>query len=407
MPAEPQDVIVSNPGRNHSHQTALALQASGRLAGYWSGIPARPSAFPAPLKAIGRRLRRYADVDLPAAKCHTFMALPAIDAMAAPLGARGRDLHHLALRIFDLWLSRAVRRDRPAAVLCAENAALRTFEVARQLGVFRILDAADYHHSFQERFLPDDADSASFRRKVNDRKDREVEMADLIITASALARRSYVDAGVDEARVVSVPVGVDVGLFSYDPTVLRPQDEPVNFVFVGRATIVKGVDLLCQALDRLVASGLDFRLTMVGDIYPEVAALVARLGERVDYVGRVGQAALVDRLRKADCMVVPSRFDSFAMVVAEALAVGRPVIVSDNVGASEFVEEGVSGWIVPAGDVGVLTDRLRWCVEHPQLLRQMAAAARSDGERCSWDRYRRSVAAAVDRHLVPSIARPA
>ena len=63
MPTEPQDVIVSNPGRNHSHQTALALQAAGRLAGYWSGIPSRPSTFPAPFKAIARRLRRYADVD--------------------------------------------------------------------------------------------------------------------------------------------------------------------------------------------------------------------------------------------------------------------------------------------------------------------------------------------------------
>ena len=334
------------------------------------------------------------------------MALPVIDAMAAPLGARGRGLHHLALRTFDLWLSRIVRRDRPAAVLCAENAALRSFEVARQLGVFRILDAADYHHSFQERFLPND-DSAAFRRKVNDRKDREVEMADLIITASALARRSYIDAGVDEARVVSVPVGVDIGLFSYDPAVALPSKRPVNFVFVGRATVVKGVDLLCQALERLAASGLDYRLTMIGDIYPEVAALVAQLGDRVEYVGRVGQAALVERLRKADCMVVPSRFNSFAMVVAEALAVGRPVIVSDNVGASEFVEEGVSGWIVPAGNVDVLADRLRWCIDHPHLLRQMAAAARRDGERCSWDRYRQSLVSAIDHHVVPLAARHA
>jgi glycosyltransferase involved in cell wall biosynthesis len=401
-----QDVMVSSPGRNHSHQTALALYAAGRLAGYWSGIPARPSRFPAPFKAIKHRLGRYTDVDLPKDKCHTFMVLPAVGAMLGLAGAQGGKLYHQALYAFDFWLSRAVRRLRPTAVLCAENSALRTFETARSLGIFRILDAASYHHTFQERFLPTD-DSVHFRRRVNRRKDREVEMADLIITASARARRSYVDAGVDCSKVVSVPVGVDIGLFSYHPLTARCSREPVNFIFVGRATVAKGANLLCQALERLGQCGLDYRLTIVGDIYPEVAASVARLGDRVEHVARVEQPALVGLLRKADCMVVPSLFDSFAMVVAEALAIGRPVIVSDNVGASEFVEPGASGWVVPTGDVDRLTDRLRWCIENPDQLRQMGAAARRAGERCSWDRYRRALVSVIDRHVVTSVARHA
>ena len=48
-----------------------------------------------------------------------------------------------------------------------------------------------------------------------------------------------IDAGVDESKVVSVPVGVDTELFSYDPLTACGSKKPVNFIFVGRATAVK------------------------------------------------------------------------------------------------------------------------------------------------------------------------
>ena len=57
-------------------------------------------------------------------------------------------------------------------------------------------------------------------------------------------------------------------------------------------------------------------------------------------MGRVAQGELASLLGNADCLVLPSRFDSFGMVVPEAMACGLPVIVTDMVGAKQLVEEG-------------------------------------------------------------------
>ena len=68
---------------------------------------------------------------------------------------------------------------------------------------------------------------------------------------------------------------------------------------------------------------------------------------------------LAAEMPRPDVLVVPSFFDSFGMVVAEAMACGLPVVVTQNVGAKEMISPGVNGLIVPAGDAGALADAMR------------------------------------------------
>jgi glycosyltransferase involved in cell wall biosynthesis len=97
----------------------------------------------------------------------------------------------------------------------------------------------------------------------------------------------------------------------------------------------------------------------------------------------------------ADVFVLPSRIDSFGMVVSEALACGLPVIVTENVGAKDLVCEGVSGWIIPPANADALTQRMMWCAANPNAVRAMVPAARASAEARSWQAYRREVAAIV------------
>jgi glycosyltransferase involved in cell wall biosynthesis len=108
------------------------------------------------------------------------------------------------------------------------------------------------------------------------------------------------------------------------------------------------------------------------------------------------QPELVNHYRDADCLVLPSRFDSFGMVVAEALACGLPVIVSDMVGAKSLVVEGENGWIVPVGDVEALARRMRWCVEHRPALAEMRINAARSAQRASWPHYHQRLIATLD-----------
>ena len=85
--------------------------------------------------------------------------------------------------------------------------------------------------------------------------------------------------------------------------------------------------------------------------------------------------------------MLPSRNDSFGMVVPEALASGTPVLVSDRVGAPRtWSTEGKNGWIVPVDDAGALADRMAWCAGRPGAVRAMRPACRR-GRRADWPLY--------------------
>jgi glycosyltransferase involved in cell wall biosynthesis len=296
---------------------------------------------------------------------------------------------------FDHWCARRLDRVDAEAVVCYENAALHTFEAAKERGWTTILDAASFHHTWQDRYF-DHAESESAHRRITHRKDREISLADHILTVSNLARQSYLDAGVPAPAVVSIPVGCDLSLFAPDSDEVEDStDRPFTFIFAGHARRIKGTDLLLEASRRLGRRGCRHRLRFVGGYDSELPS-----SDTAERVGHVSQQELANHFRSADCLVLPSRVDSFGMVVVEAMAAGCPVLVSDQVGAKQAVTEGESGWIVPAEDPSALADRMRWCIEHPGAVRSMREAARADASEYSWEAYRERVAQHLQSLLV-------
>jgi glycosyltransferase involved in cell wall biosynthesis len=89
------------------------------------------------------------------------------------------------------------------------------------------------------------------------------------------------------------------------------------------------------------------------------------------------------------------------MVVAEALASGTPVIVSEMVGAKDLVTEGKTGWIVPVEDAAALAERMEWCARHPEEVRALGGDCRRAAEGATWPAYHRRLAELV-RSLIPN-----
>jgi len=77
-------------------------------------------------------------------------------------------------------------------------------------------------------------------------------------------------------------------------------------------------------------------------------------GARMEYLGRVSSYEVIRQMRLACAIVIPSLFDSFARSLLEALALGRPVITTDKVGASQLVRDYGCGIIVPPNDSDAL-----------------------------------------------------
>jgi glycosyltransferase involved in cell wall biosynthesis len=349
-------VVVTHPGRQHSHQAALALERAGMLAGYWSGVPA---------KGFGR----YAPVPLDPSRTRWFPWTPALRRIGP-----WSDL--AACRLFDRWAAGRMKR------IGAE--ALATFREARRRGMLAFLDAPSIHHATQDR-LHGTTDSPGLHRRIVAVKDEEIRLADHVLTVSELARRTYLEAGVPPEKVHAVPLGADLELFSPDGAEPR---EDFTFLFSGATIHRKGFDLLLAAFDRVRAEA-PARLRIAGSRGDSAHLLDARGTGGIDVLGPLPQPGLAAELRRADVLVLPSRNDSYGMVVAEALASGTPALVSEMVGSKDLVTERKTGWVVPVEDIDVLAERMLWCVRHRDEVRALRPDCRQAAEAATWAAYHR------------------
>lgn len=386
-------ILVTHPARQHSHQLARALFDRGNLYEYWTGVPSAEPETKGPLYRLLVRLSPQPTVGLPARLVrHNYIA-PLTWRLAGTVLSQSRAvaLRHSADAQFDAWAARRLP-EYIQAVVCYENAALDTFRAAREQGATTILDAASFHYAQQDAFYepvePDDA-----HEKINARKKQEIQYADHILTVSELARESYLNAGVSPDRVTSVPMGADLSSFTPDEDPTADGSGPFTFLFAGHASRRKGVDVLLRASEQLSREGLSHRLQFAGG---RNESLFETTEATVDLLGYLDRPDLAEAFRQADCLVIPSRHDSFGRVVVEGMATGLPALVSEHVGAKELVREGETGWVVPAEDVPALTKQMRWCLEHRDQLRKMSAAAVETAREYSWEAYHSRVVETID-----------
>ncbi|HVB36966.1 MAG TPA: glycosyltransferase [Vicinamibacterales bacterium] len=198
------------------------------------------------------------------------------------------------------------------------------------------------------------------------------------------------DLGVE---VAVVPNGVDAdsaalavpgtfrryaGLSGQDPLI----------VFLGRLHPIKRLDLLADAFLRLRASRPDARLIIAGrdeggyrrTIEPRLAAA----GAAVRWMGEVDTAGKWDLLADAAVLVCCSDSESFGMSVAEAMAAGVPVVVTDTCPWPQVETWGCGRWVAqtPAALAGAVLDVLA----HPDAAREMGARGQALARRCfAWD----------------------
>lgn len=143
--------------------------------------------------------------------------------------------------------------------------------------------------------------------------------------------------------------------FAYFPFLERTQDPNPSgpIMYVGQLIPRKGVDLLITALTKSKRAR-SRGLVIVGDgsQKKDLVNQVSRLGlaGAVKFIGAKKSSETKGYIENASCLVLPSRFDGWGVVVNEAILLGVPVIVSDSCGASELVVHGQCGYVFTSGD---------------------------------------------------------
>jgi len=169
-----------------------------------------------------------------------------------------------------------------------------------------------------------------------------------------------------------------------DPALFKPvshQSTGNRLLYVGRLAAVKGLPILLESLAKLVSSYPDLELTVVGDGSDRelLEALTDSLNLRshVKFVGYQSQTEVRHHLQQTDIFVMASFAEGVPVVLMEAMAAGVPVVATQIAGVSELVEHGINGYLVPAGDVETLANRIGDLVQNSEVRSRFGLAGRA------------------------------
>ena len=393
-------VLVMHSGLQHAHQLAWALEESGHLVGFWTGVPVEDARTPG-VEFWSRWRRGIRAIPVDREHRRHLVVFPLLQRMVTRLlpTRAASALSHRLDHAFDAWVAGRVRQLKPDMVICYENSARQTFRAAHAIGAVCVLDAASIHYAKAKEWGGGvvSADPAW----VDQRKQEEIDLADAILTCSQLAADTYSDAGVLPAKLFPTPLGTILPTL---PERVKALNRPCSFVFMGSTIRRKGIDVLIEVFRGFARDGIAASLTVIGG--GGEADLVSQLRSlpNVFVLPFMPQAQLLQEVAGHDCLVLPSRFDSFGMVVPEAMAVGVPALVTDRVGAKcIFDSHPDAGWVVPCEIEAIRGKMLDIVANRGQLL-VATAAARSAAQDYQWSSYRSRVVTTLEK--IYSLNRP-
>lgn len=184
----------------------------------------------------------------------------------------------------------------------------------------------------------------------------------------------------------------ELGINIADPVIL----------FASMNFEIKGLDDVLFSLAKLKAQNRKFKLIVAGKgnikKYTKMAK-EAQINSDIIFTGPVNKEKLIRMYLASDLYIMLSKFDTFGMVVLEAMAAGLPVIISSNVGAKDLVQEDKNGFIVSnTSDTEYIATKIALLLDE-NIRRPLAEAAYQTAAQNTWDAVTKKYAAIYENLL--------
>jgi glycosyltransferase involved in cell wall biosynthesis len=205
---------------------------------------------------------------------------------------------------------------------------------------------------------------------------------DEIILVDPSQKPYFLEYGLSEDRLSIIRNGVDAELFR--PSAKREDDGVIDFVYVGRLSFDKGVNILLDAFGKYHQENPESRLTLIGD-----GMLKSQIEETVDddsisWIGNIEHDKIPDVLRKMDAFVIPQNIGGLGLSVMEAMACGLPVITT-AIGETVRLLSKDEGILVKPHSVSDVIDAMRVLGDDKNLRQAMGEKCRKKVEnQYSW-----------------------
>jgi len=270
---------------------------------------------------------------------------------------------HLSSKLTDRLVSRQLKNG--GNIFIGESGiCIESFKRAKKLGYITIVDRTNTHILHQNRIWENELRKHGACWKPNSERVTachlaEYEAADYIFVLSSFAKKTFLENGIQPEKVILLPSGINTQLFKPCEVTKNPR----QVIFCGGISLKKGAHHLLEAAINVQSRGV--KVVLLGSTSAEMCSILDNKTKNVEILPPVQRSELPRIYSGAGCFVLPSLEEGLPKVTLEAMACGLPVITTENAAGEDLVEEGRTGFIIPAGDVDLLSEKILWMAEHP------------------------------------------
>ncbi|MFM1744873.1 MAG: hypothetical protein RLZZ630_810 [Bacteroidota bacterium] len=204
------------------------------------------------------------------------------------------------------------------------------------------------------------------------------------------AKRYLSELGVPDHKIDIATNTVDTTYFRENAGLHRDQSasektSPFTFTYIGYLVPRKQVDKILYAAAKLAQQRGDFRIRIIGDGSERKAleslSVELMVSDMVGFEGHKQTSELPAILAATNVFLFQTGFDIWGLVLNEAMAAGVACIASIHGGATtDLIQDGLNGFRMDFNDTEALTEKMKWCIDHPSEVRSMGIRASEDVE---------------------------
>lgn len=293
-----------------------------------------------------------------------------------------------------------------SAIYSSDEGAFYSFNTAKEYGIKCIFDLPIIHWRTYQRLLEDERKKnpewSTILGVYNDskeklaRKDQELILADKIYVASNFTKQSILEDFPYKLRanIEVIPYGFPE--VNKNRKYIPVDNRKLKFLYVGRLSQSKGISYLFDSISSFTN---DIELTIVGSGDINACKTLQENIHKYRYIPYLTHDKVLDLMAESDVFIFPSLFEGFGMVITEAMSQGTPVITTTRTCGADFIEDGVNGWLVEAGNLEQLKLKIKNVIENKDILPEISKRAIMTASLRPWSVYEKELADSIDHYL--------